>query len=143
MNPLDRNISLANAVLLAGNKGFCPGHKAEARRWPELCQTVGVQAKLFAAPGLRLLAVRLLAMRLLAHGGSTRNAKLLTLAVALARCQKARSPQAPALVDRTTHRLQASCQATTHIPEIQRSGRSPGSVPWRSRAAVRRGTAWN
>ncbi len=74
--------------------------------------------------------------RLLAQGERTRNAKLLELAAALARRHESILPDSQALIARATARLQASCRAATHIAGIQRSGRSPGGLQMRSRAAA-------
>jgi hypothetical protein len=73
---------------------------------------------------------------LLTEGERTFNAKLLEMAVAIARRHEAALPDAPALIGRATQRLQASCRASTHIAGIQRSGRSPGGLQLRSRAAA-------
>lgn len=75
-------------------------------------------------------------LRLLAEGERTRNAKLLELAAAIAHRHEEVLPGAQALIVRATERLKASCRAATHIAGIQRSGRSPGGLQVRSRAAA-------
>ncbi len=74
--------------------------------------------------------------RLLQQGEGLRNAKLLEMAAAIARRHAAVLPDAQAWIDRAAACMKDSCRVGTHIAGIQRSGRSPGGLQLRSRAAT-------
>jgi hypothetical protein len=63
------------------------------------------------------------------------NPKLLEMATLLARRHAAQVPQAEAWAERAQQRLRRSCRTANHIAGLQRSGRSPGGLQLRGRAA--------
>jgi CheY-like chemotaxis protein len=73
------------------------------------------------------------AQLLLQHGEQTLNAKLLELAGAVARKNRATVPNADELAERAAAIVRNSCQAVNHIAGLQRSGRSPGGLQLRGR----------
>ena len=222
MRLTDRHIQPARALWVEGNSAFNPGHKADAMRWPDLCQTRGARPKTFDASSVSLFqmlrfddsrrgiaalsreqrrrcckqflhfrrlrrlhvvavwlvqfdSIGIAAAVFVAEGVvvgvaklaesspqtqiadidlesdiallslriHARDAKLLTLAAALARRHTTRLQQTQALIGRTTCGLQASCQVTIQSAGIHRSGRSCSGLPLLSQAAAHRGTAWN
>ncbi len=70
---------------------------------------------------------------LLSNGTDALNAKLLELAVLIARRHRDQLPEADAWCDQATSVLARSCKAVNHIAGIQRSGRSPGGLQLRVR----------
>jgi DNA-binding NarL/FixJ family response regulator len=68
-------------------------------------------------------------------GERTLNAKLLEMTLLLARRHREAMTGAEALHQRASALMQRSCQAVNHIAGIQRSGRAPGALQLRGRAA--------
>jgi CheY-like chemotaxis protein len=77
------------------------------------------------------------AARLLLQSGiETLNAKLLEMAGLMARRHQSHIPDAEQLIERSTTMLRACNGSASHIAGIQRSGRSPGGLLVRGRAAT-------
>ena len=73
---------------------------------------------------------------LISAGEQHLNAKLLEMAIGVARRHEAVLPQAEALVERARAVMARSCLSANHIAGIQRSGRSPGGLQLRGQATV-------
>jgi DNA-binding response OmpR family regulator len=79
--------------------------------------------------------------QLLEAGTETLNGKLLEMCVAMAKRHAKAVPNAPELAAKAQETLKRCCSSTTHIAGIQRTGRSPGGLQLRGRAASAPGDA--
>lgn len=95
--------------------------------------TVAEQAMEAALRGQAKAAV----LMLLEMGEQSGNAKLLEMAVLLARRNESSLPEADALAARAAAALARSCRTLDPIAGIRRSGRAPGGLPLRRRAEAR------
>lgn len=103
---------------------------ATVRRCQARVAALAEQAMDQSLKGQAALAVR----TLLDAGMASRNAKLLEMAVLIARRHAAAVPDAERLIDTAQALLTRSCSSVNHIAGIQRAGRSPGGLQLRGRA---------
>ncbi len=116
-------------VLLASAQRSEPAI-ATVRRCQARVAALAEQAMDQSLKGQAASAVR----TLLDAGMSTRNAKLLEMAVLIARRHAGAVQDAEALIESAQALLARSCSSVNHIAGIQRAGRSPGGLQLRGRA---------
>jgi hypothetical protein len=118
-------------VLMASAQRAAPA-MAVVRRCQARVAALAEQAMDRSLKGEADGAVRLL----LKAGTESLNAKLLELAVLLARRHREQLPEADALSEQAAAVMSRSCRTVTHIAGIQRSGRSPGGLQLRARTST-------
>ena len=125
-------VSKSIAEVLAGSSG---------RSEPALSMVRGCQSRITALASEAMELSRqgrpeAAVDHLIAAGEQHLNAKLLEMAIGVARRHQAVLPQADDLVARARALIDRSCQTANHIAGIQRSGRSPGGLQLRGQGAA-------